>query len=224
MRTLPNRNQSSSNGPVEFDNFHPEEAVGWNADLSIDRYLQNKNAASKLISLARKKISLDSVIFRYNITWTQVPSMSGWTHNTSCPFPDHNDSTPSFGYNSKDHCFKCFGCGRGGGSVDFISGMTGRSHLEIAKELLEKFGTDIIQEIEDAEINKTDELLINFSKKVHIFYQKYIDNDAAFEMVNKLVHIIDLYLEKNAMNGEINFDTLNEYILRFSEDLDKFEA
>ena len=37
-----------------------------------------------------------------------------------CPF--HNEKTPSFSVNPEKQIFKCFGCGTGGSSIDFIMG------------------------------------------------------------------------------------------------------
>ena len=36
-----------------------------------------------------------------------------------CPF--HNEKTPSFSVNPDKQIFKCFGCGVGGGSINFIA-------------------------------------------------------------------------------------------------------
>ena len=35
-----------------------------------------------------------------------------------CPF--HNEKTPSFSANPEKQIYKCFGCGSGGSSMDFI--------------------------------------------------------------------------------------------------------
>lgn len=35
-----------------------------------------------------------------------------------CPFPDHDDRTPSFSYNEDKKVFHCFGCDRGGDIVN----------------------------------------------------------------------------------------------------------
>lgn len=35
-----------------------------------------------------------------------------------CPFPDHDDGTPSFSYNEDKKVFHCFGCDRGGDIVN----------------------------------------------------------------------------------------------------------
>jgi DNA primase len=40
--------------------------------------------------------------------------------NIRCPFPDHNDSTPSFRIYPKKNTYHCFGCGRGGSVIDLV--------------------------------------------------------------------------------------------------------
>ncbi len=35
-----------------------------------------------------------------------------------CPFPDHEDKTPSFIVTPQENLWNCFGCGRGGDTED----------------------------------------------------------------------------------------------------------
>ena len=48
------------------------------------------------------------------------PSNGGFL-NSSCPFEDHADSSPSFGINPDKGFFKCFGCGREGSFLTLVS-------------------------------------------------------------------------------------------------------
>ena len=43
---------------------------------------------------------------------------SGTTYQSCCPF--HNEKTPSFHVNPAKGIFKCFGCGKGGNTIEFI--------------------------------------------------------------------------------------------------------
>lgn len=215
MQSLSNKYGSNSGGVVESDDFHSEEAIGWDADLSLDRFVENKNISSKLIRLARRRVPLSTIIFKYNIKFTQRLSMTGWTHTACCPFPDHKDSTPSFSFNSKDNCFNCFGCQRAGGSVDFLAGMSGKLALDIAKELLLSIyqnNSSIIDEIDDSENDKSDEILMNFSYKIHDFLQKNKDNSKSLPFVETLLWNLDMYLSKHTMIGSIDIYELEERI------------
>ncbi len=40
--------------------------------------------------------------------------------NSSCPFDDHTDTSPSFGVNLEKGFFKCFGCGREGSLIKLV--------------------------------------------------------------------------------------------------------
>lgn len=52
-----------------------------------------------------------------------------------CPFPDHDDSSPSFSL-FDDNGYKCYGCGKHGlGAIDFLV------HMGFSKkDILDEFG------------------------------------------------------------------------------------
>lgn len=56
-----------------------------------------------------------------------------------CPF--HNESTPSFVWNSKDDAFKCFGCGKRYGILDHYTQFHKISFLQAVEKLFELTGT-----------------------------------------------------------------------------------
>ncbi len=41
-----------------------------------------------------------------------------------CPYPDHDDGTPSFGIRIDDGVFHCYGCNRSGNVVHLIKNLT----------------------------------------------------------------------------------------------------
>lgn len=53
---------------------------------------------------------LDKNKLAYNIT--------GGQQMIRCPFPDHDDGSPSFSYDDNKQVFNCFGCGRSGDVVN----------------------------------------------------------------------------------------------------------
>lgn len=66
-----------------------------------------------------------------------------------CPF--HNEKTPSFTVSPAKGIFKCFGCGKGGNSVNFIMEHENLSYPEALKWLAKKYNIEIIEEEETDE-------------------------------------------------------------------------
>ena len=69
----------------------------------------------------RRDTHMPMVLAHYGLTFPD----HGAQAKINCPFPDHEDSTPSCSVNLEDGRFKCFGCGQQGNIFDFIAGMEG---------------------------------------------------------------------------------------------------
>ncbi|MCF8374259.1 MAG: DNA primase [Bacteroidales bacterium] len=67
-----------------------------------------------------------------------------------CPF--HNEKTPSFTVSPSKGIYKCFGCGKGGSSVNFIMDHENLSYVESLKYLAKKYNI----EIEEKELTADD--------------------------------------------------------------------
>ncbi|TVQ14356.1 MAG: DNA primase [Bacteroidetes bacterium] len=61
-----------------------------------------------------------------------------------CPF--HNEKTPSFTVSPAKGIFKCFGCGKGGNSVNFIMEHEHFSYPEALKYLAQKYSIEVDEE------------------------------------------------------------------------------
>ncbi len=66
-----------------------------------------------------------------------------------CPF--HNEKTPSFTVSPAKGIFKCFGCGKGGNSVNFIMEHENLTYPEALKWLAKKYNIEVVEEIESEE-------------------------------------------------------------------------
>lgn len=55
-----------------------------------------------------------------------------------CPFPDHDDKSPSFEIKQNGLYWKCYGCNASGGSIDLVKHMLGISFLDARRWLLER--------------------------------------------------------------------------------------
>lgn len=235
MCPIQNRSKSNSSSDVDSDAFCFEEADGWNADVSFDHYVKNKIGNEKkrikfgtnLIALANRRVRLASVIFSHSIQFQIQPYITtGWTHKARCPFPDHRDSSPSFGYNSKDDKFLCFGCNRSGYAVEFLANISGRTRLEVAKAILAASGSteDTIEELEavDDDALIIDELLLGLAAYVREFLAKHKTNENSIKYSEDVLWWVDLYLNKKAMTGTLSVEIMEARIAKAKEKLDLF--
>ncbi|HCT30658.1 MAG TPA: DNA primase [Bacteroidales bacterium] len=67
----------------------------------------------------------------------------GTNHLGLCPF--HNEKTPSFTVSPAKGIFKCFGCGKGGNSVNFIMEHEHLSYVEALKFLAKKYHIEVVE-------------------------------------------------------------------------------
>jgi DNA primase len=86
-----------------------------------------------------------------------------------CPF--HNEKTPSFTVSPAKGIYKCFGCGRGGNSVNFIMEHEHLTYPEALKYLAKKYHIEVVEkERTPEEIQQQNEresmlIVLNFAKK-----------------------------------------------------------
>jgi len=55
--------------------------------------------------------------------------------STRCPFPDHEDKSPSFSIDKSGFRWKCFGCDKHGGSIDLVKHFLGCNFFDAKKWL-----------------------------------------------------------------------------------------
>lgn len=89
-----------------------------------------------------------------------------------CPF--HNEKTPSFNIKKSSNTFKCFGCGKGGNAIDFISFYENLGFVDAVKKVAELSNFNL--EVDSKEIVKPVHRLEKLSKE-------FLDN---FENVRKI--------------------------------------
>ena len=65
----------------------------------------------------------------------------GTNYWACCPF--HNEKTPSFSVSPTKGIYKCFGCGKGGNSVNFVMEIGGFTYPEALRELAKKYNIEI---------------------------------------------------------------------------------
>lgn len=204
-----------SDEEADVDEFWSDkEDSGWSQPA--DHRFQDKNITNKIILIANKAVSLISILKAKKIEFTVCPSPSGWTHKARCPFPDHNDSSPSFSYNSKDDRFYCFGCTRSGQAVQFLSFYERKLFIDVAKQILSQkvnFET-LVDEIDFDRITKTDELLNSFAVSISDFLDKNRENPKALKFTESITLSLDLYINKNYRADTIHVEELSARITK----------
>ena len=199
------------------------KASGWEGESGA---FAHQNIEYKLIQAANTLVPLHSVFGQYNVVLEQIYSSTGWTHRSPCPFPDHRDVQPSFGYNSTDDRFNCFGCHRSGRSVEFIAFMDNKSRIAAAKLLI---GDSISLEeisnlnIERFDYKRLDRLLFDYTDILRAFKKTNKYTHKAVEYASAVTWNLDVYLRKHVPFNSIVLDDLDVRISKLIEQLEAYE-
>jgi hypothetical protein len=223
MRELQCDPESDSDGEIIGQNRIIEPPIGWQTEVEFSQYRKNKDVDAKIIKLANEKNSLQELFRQFHVKFTESYSPSGWTHKARCPFKNHRDNTPSFGFNPQENRFNCLGCQKSGGPTQFVAYMENVPQIEAAKKLLKNNSSlqDAIIEIENRK-DRTDEILIEFSSMIRDFILNNKDNPNALQFAESVTWSLDVYLSKNVMYGSIVVDNLEARIFKLKEHLNSF--
>jgi DNA primase len=95
-----------------------------------------------------------------------------------CPF--HNEKTPSFTVSPSKGIFKCFGCGKGGNSVNFIMEHENLTYPEALKWLARKYNIDVVEQEEteeDKQLKDERESLMIVSAFAQKYFSRFLWNE-----------------------------------------------
>ncbi|MDX2443464.1 MAG: DNA primase [Bacteroidales bacterium] len=96
-----------------------------------------------------------------------------------CPF--HNEKTPSFTVSPAKGIYKCFGCGRGGNSVNFIMEHEHVNYPDALKYLARKYNISVVEkELSEDEVqqkNERESLLVVLSYAQRYFAENLFSSD-----------------------------------------------
>ena len=122
-----------------------------------------------------------------------------------CPF--HSEKTPSFSVNPDKQIYKCFGCGSGGGSINFIMEIENLEFIDAIKSLAQSF--NIVLDIQGGDSKKYADLksqLLAIHQFSTSYYQKMLKADKGENALN--------YLRDRGLSENI----INDFKLGFSPD------
>ena len=92
-----------------------------------------------------------------------------------CPF--HSEKTPSFSVSPDKQIYHCFGCGKGGGVINFVMEIENLSFPEAVEFLAKRAGMPLPEQEDDAESRKRARLL-NLNRDAARFYYEQLSTPA----------------------------------------------
>lgn len=103
-------------------------------------------------------------------SYVQLSKRSGSNLFGLCPF--HNEKTPSFSVSTGKQIYHCFGCGKGGGVINFIMDIEGLSFPDAVGFLAKRAGMQMPVQEEDAESKKRSRLLLLNKEAARFFFSQ----------------------------------------------------
>ena len=103
-------------------------------------------------------------------SYVQLSKRSGSNLFGLCPF--HNEKTPSFSVSTGKQIYHCFGCGKGGGVINFIMDIEGLSFPDAVEFLAKRAGMQMPVQEEDAESKKRSRLLLLNKEAARFFFSQ----------------------------------------------------
>jgi hypothetical protein len=216
MSNISSRARSKSYSQSDWENpdpgeDHPEDESQAGCEISkIDLDFTEKHQ-NFLIYTVNKSYSLERCFDELNVQFIDTYSPSGWSLKSSCPFPDHNDSSPSFFFNSEENIFNCFGCSRGGGPVQFLAYLRHKDPIEIAQELISH--NQVLSELEKEQqdsLFSIQDLLFEFADAFFQFISKFPKAQPFADNVSKC---FDFYVRNCMVQNKFNRKQLEAILI-----------
>ncbi len=147
---------------------------------------------SDFIERVREANNIVDIISQY----TQLKrSGSRWTG--LCPFPDHNEKTPSFSVSEDKQLYYCFGCKKSGNIFNFVEQFNGMNFPEAVEFLARRASIALPEPTEkDAQYSQQKsekQLLLKVNRLAGTYYLNYLVQNKAS---------VSDYLEKRDLNEE----------------------
>ena len=93
-----------------------------------------------------------------------------------CPF--HNEKTPSFSVSPDKQIYHCFGCGKGGGVVNFIMEIENLSFPEAVKFLADRAGMTVPEDGQDQELPRLRKRMLELNKEAARWFHAQLSQPA----------------------------------------------
>ena len=112
-----------------------------------------------------------------------------------CPFPEHNEKTPSFSVSASKQLYHCFGCQNSGNIFTYLQKQRGMSFTEAVEYLARKKGLSLPKTTQfKKDLTKPD--YFELSEKICSLFEKQLEQSPA-------THSVRAYLKKRAWTKQI---------------------
>ena len=102
--------------------------------------------------------------------YVRLTKRSGANMFGLCPF--HSEKTPSFSVSPDKQIYHCFGCGKGGGVINFVMEIENLSYPEAVEFLAKRAGMQMPEETDSAESRKRARMLALNKDAARFFYEQ----------------------------------------------------
>ena len=99
----------------------------------------------------------------------------GGSHMGLCPF--HNEKTPSFSVSADRQVYHCFGCGVGGGVINFIMSIENLSYPDAIHFLASRAGMTVPEDGRDDELPKLRRRMLELNKEAARWFHQNLNSD-----------------------------------------------
>lgn len=156
-----------------------------------------------------EKVSEAANIVEIISQYTQLKP-SGGGYMGRCPFPDHQEKTPSFSVSESKQVYHCFGCKKSGNIFRFLQDYNGMSFPEALEYLADRHGVPIPQTAQD----NRDEASVQHNKKKQMLLANKITAEFYRETLKRSANDspIRQYIQKRKLKPE----TLEEFQIGYS--------
>ena len=113
--------------------------------------------------------------------YVRLTKRSGSNQFGLCPF--HSEKTPSFSVNPEKQMFYCFGCGKGGGVVNFIMELENLSYSDAVRHLAKRAGLTVPEDKPDPNKHRRERMLELNRLTARFFHDKLNESAAAQDYV-----------------------------------------
>ena len=129
-----------------------------------------KRISEQTIELVRSSADLVEVVGSYIELKKKGRNFLGL-----CPF--HGEKTPSFSVSPDKQIYKCFGCGEGGGVINFLMAIDTLSFIESVEKLAEMYNIKIETSASDKRIKNLKDQLLDINKLSADYYSEQLNKN-----------------------------------------------